>query len=254
MVPTKEMKEMRAFHNDPKIKAKYLKRVKAHAKADEIIRGRYWENGKGCAVGCTIEGNQHNRYETELGIPEAIARLEDTLFEIMPAEDAMKFPVRFLEAVPVGADLSLVPAKLIVFILDDALRVKEVKEDKVVTTAVKDVRDLWQKTVEGKEVESAAWSAAESVAESVVWSVAESVAWSAAESVVWSAARSAARSVAWSVAWSAASNAARSAASNAARSAAESVAWSVARSATESAAGLRYGNALLELIKQAPTN
>lgn len=41
------------FHGKPAVKAKYLKRVRAHAKADEIVSGRYWENGKGCAVGCT---------------------------------------------------------------------------------------------------------------------------------------------------------------------------------------------------------
>lgn len=39
-----------AFHSDKKIKAEYLSRVKAHAKADEIIKGKYWEHGhvKGC--------------------------------------------------------------------------------------------------------------------------------------------------------------------------------------------------------------
>lgn len=47
---------MKAFHNDKKIKAKYLARVKAHIKAGEVIKGKYWENGKGCAVGCTIHG------------------------------------------------------------------------------------------------------------------------------------------------------------------------------------------------------
>lgn len=105
MIPTKEMKEMRAFHGDASVKDKYVKRVEAHAKADEIIRGKYWEDGKGCAVGCTIEGKEHRRYETELGIPEAIAHVEDYLFERMPNEDAMTFPLRFLEAIPVGADL-----------------------------------------------------------------------------------------------------------------------------------------------------
>jgi hypothetical protein len=44
-----------AFHNDQKIKDKYLARVEAHRKADEIIKGKYWENGKGCAVGCTLK-------------------------------------------------------------------------------------------------------------------------------------------------------------------------------------------------------
>lgn len=41
--------KMVAFHNDPKIKAIYVKRVKAHQEADEIIKGKYWEEGKGCA-------------------------------------------------------------------------------------------------------------------------------------------------------------------------------------------------------------
>ena len=54
---------MEAFHNDPSIKEKYLTRVQAHYKADEIIQGKYWENGKGCAVGCTIHSSDHKNYE-----------------------------------------------------------------------------------------------------------------------------------------------------------------------------------------------
>jgi hypothetical protein len=64
---------MLAYHNDPKIKAQYLRRVRAHEKMDEIIQGKYWERGRGCAVGCTIHGSDHTQYETELGIPEWLA-------------------------------------------------------------------------------------------------------------------------------------------------------------------------------------
>lgn len=32
---------MKAFHNDIKIKEKYVARVKAHQIADEIIKGKY---------------------------------------------------------------------------------------------------------------------------------------------------------------------------------------------------------------------
>jgi hypothetical protein len=49
---------MIAFHGDPAIKAKYLKRVKMHTKLDHLKQGVGWEkNGhtKGCAVGCTLE-------------------------------------------------------------------------------------------------------------------------------------------------------------------------------------------------------
>lgn len=42
---------MKAFHGKKSIKAKYLSRVRAHAKADEIIKGTYWQEGKGCACG-----------------------------------------------------------------------------------------------------------------------------------------------------------------------------------------------------------
>ena len=54
--------QMRAFHNDPKLKKFFIARVKAQEKADEIVKGRYWENGKGWAVGSTIHGNRHKNY------------------------------------------------------------------------------------------------------------------------------------------------------------------------------------------------
>ena len=99
---------MLAFHNDPAVKAKYLNRVLAHAAADEIIHGTYWERGKGCAVGCTIHSGDHKNYETELGVPIMLARLEDRLFEGMQNGDSKQFPARFLEAIQPGADLSRV--------------------------------------------------------------------------------------------------------------------------------------------------
>jgi hypothetical protein len=60
---------MHSFHNDPAIKAKYIARTEAHRAADNLIRGTGWENGKGCAVGCTLENYDHSQYPIELGIP-----------------------------------------------------------------------------------------------------------------------------------------------------------------------------------------
>lgn len=77
-----------AFHGKKEIKDKYVAKLLAHEKADEIKKGYYWENGKGCAVGCTIEGSDHSKYETELGLPEWLARLEDTIFEAWSARSA----------------------------------------------------------------------------------------------------------------------------------------------------------------------
>jgi hypothetical protein len=112
---------LRAYHGDLKIKRKYLSRVRAHAKADEIIHGKYWENGKGCAVGCTIHGSNHSEYETALGIPTVLARLEDTLFEGQSNGKAKTFPARFLSAIKPGADLSLVSWKFLHWLLTEEL-------------------------------------------------------------------------------------------------------------------------------------
>lgn len=60
---------MKAFHGDLKIKEKYLVRIRAHAAADEIVKGQYWEDGKGCAVGCTIHSNDHSLYPKLFDIP-----------------------------------------------------------------------------------------------------------------------------------------------------------------------------------------
>lgn len=71
------MEKLKAFHGDKKIKAKYLARVKAHYEADEIISGKYWENGKGCAVGCTVEANSnaHDRYPKDEKKKDLLGRI-----------------------------------------------------------------------------------------------------------------------------------------------------------------------------------
>src|SRR5271166_6347579 len=96
---------MKAFLNDPKVKEKYILRVKQHQELDEIIKGQYCENGKGCAVGCTIHSKEHSSYETELGIPEWLARVEDTIFEGLPNEVAETWPLNFLSSINLGANL-----------------------------------------------------------------------------------------------------------------------------------------------------
>ncbi len=108
-----------SYHNDENIKLKYLARVQAHFEADEIIKGKYWGNGKGCAVGCTIHGQNYAAYEIELGLPVWLAKLEDCLFEGMRNEDAKIFPVRFLESIPVGKSLDRVKWKFLLFVLDN---------------------------------------------------------------------------------------------------------------------------------------
>ena len=204
---------MRAFHGDPAVKEKYLARVKAHREADEIIKGLYWEDGKGCAVGCTIHGDDHQAYETELGIPARLAHLQDWIFENLPNGEAKDFPVDFLEAIPVGADLELVLHRFLHWLLvdpkDGVIQYAQNEEEEQVKEAILAVADLHYRAIKGQEVTNEQWDAA----------------WASA----WAADRDAARD--------AARAAARAAARDAARDADRDAAWDAARAAARAAAG-----------------
>lgn len=113
---------MLAYHNDPTLKTFVLDQIRLHREADKLIKGIYWDDGKGCAIGCTIEavrlhnGNtkknlghgSHALYETELGIPRILARLEDNFFEALPHGESQAWPERFITAITPGADLTMV--------------------------------------------------------------------------------------------------------------------------------------------------
>src|SRR5690606_8523754 len=137
---------------DPSIKEKYLNRLHLHYKADEIIKGTYWQNGKGCAVGCTVHSSSHASYESELGIPRILARLEDTIFEGLPNEEAKEFPIRFLEAIPVGVDLDPGWRKFMIWLLVDEnegviRHAKTAKTKKAISDVAQTFSDSLTKTV-----------------------------------------------------------------------------------------------------------
>ena len=136
---------MKAFHNNPSIKEKYITRVQEHYQADQIIKGQYWEDGKGCAVGCTIHSNYHKNYELELGIPKIIAHLQDRIFESLPNELAKEFPLQFLSAIKVGADLKNVWNLFMIWVLTDKeYGVMQYAKDKKVVQDIADtlVQDI----------------------------------------------------------------------------------------------------------------
>lgn len=118
---------LQAFYNDPWIKAEILSRLKQHRAADEIVQGLYWYGNKGCAVGCTVHKSPsledinapYSAYEAQLGIPATLAHLEESIFEKLSNEDSKDFPIEFIEAIPVGADISNVWKSLVAWILSN---------------------------------------------------------------------------------------------------------------------------------------
>jgi len=227
------MTPLRAFHENPAIKATYLARVRAHREADELIRGTYWEDGKGCAVGCTIHGSDHSAYERELGIPATLAYLEDQLFESLPTEAAQQWPEHFLEAIPVGADLSLVWPQFAIWLLTDPQAgVIRFSRDDQARHAITGVAGLYQRVCTRQAVSREEWTAA-------AWAArdAADASWAAGVS------RAAARA-AWA-AWAA--GAAALAARDAADASWAAGAAGVSRAAARAAARKRQAEKLLEL-------
>ena len=160
-----------AFHNDPAIKAKYLARVENHILMNNLVHGKGWEGGRGCAVGCTLEAYDHARYPTELGIPEWLARLEDSLFEGMSLEKSKTWPRDFLAAIRPGDDLERIKAPFMISVLRSALATQEANTNfdaaafPDVAASIEGVKNVIRETIVLWEAEgSAAWSAAWSAA------------------------------------------------------------------------------------------
>lgn len=228
---------MKAFFGNEFIKEDYVYQIRQHQLADEIIQGRFWENGKGCAVGCTIHDSNHSKYETELGVPVWLAKLEDTIFEGLPNKIAKQWPLKFLKAIPLNADLDTIKFPMLIFIIESAR--ESTTEDKSIRIIDSVLEELHRPVLDLVKLQKAR-SAAASDAASYTAAVAASYA--AASAVSYTAAS------AVSYAASAASYAA-SDASYAASDAASYAASAAARAGAKQDIYIKFATKLLELLK-----
>jgi len=242
---------LQAFNNNQKLKDELIIQLENHYNADEIIKGQYWEHGKGCAIGCILHSNIHKDLE-KIGIPEWLGYLIDHLFEGLSNNQSKKFPIKFIKSISVGFDnWILLYHKLCVYFLTDIIKTEK---DKKVIKVIADIITLHIKVLKGDIKsnlleKSAAWSTAESAAWSAAaWSAESAATVAASASATWSA-KSAAKSAEWSAksaAWSATKSATGSAEWAATGSATGSAAWLTA----ESAAIISISNKLLELLNE----
>ena len=134
---------MQAFLDRKVTKAELLTVLADHAEHDRFRQDYgYWaedtqatEPGvyRGDAVGCSIEhwtfdghiynpenlGGIHEQYEELFGIPTFLAWWEDGLFEAMTPDCSKKWPILFIEAINVGADLSVVKRLMLEWLVCD---------------------------------------------------------------------------------------------------------------------------------------
>jgi hypothetical protein len=115
------------YHGDPDLKARLVTEAHEHRRLDRYQKGLYLDTSsewwRGCAVGCTtapliaeslgtavadleeIEG-WHLLQEQHAGIPMWLGCVQDKIFEGLPDPQAYSWPGRFLEALPVGVDVT----------------------------------------------------------------------------------------------------------------------------------------------------
>ena len=106
---------MRAFIDAEVSKPELLEALAWYREEDRLAQGWfYWQEGRGCAVGCTLheyapdQEENHDLYEELFGIPRELAYLEDAIFEGMDVESGRAWPERFIGSIPEGADLECV--------------------------------------------------------------------------------------------------------------------------------------------------
>ena len=166
------MTDLIAYHNDPALKSFVLTQLAEHREADKLIKGAYWQNGKGCAVGCTLEAVRlhkgkkgaridhvsHALYESELGIPLMLARLEDKHFEALSNGDSQAWPERFISAINPGANLAMVWPRYALWLLVDELPQRTKRPATVASLA--EVAALYREWVEGAKPSAERWASA----------------------------------------------------------------------------------------------
>ena len=91
--------------------ARLKERVAEHVDSDSIVQGIYWdtENLRGCFIGCLAHADDPALNEAEYGLPVAVQRIAENIFEALPANEAKAFFAALPAAVECdGKDLSKV--------------------------------------------------------------------------------------------------------------------------------------------------
>jgi hypothetical protein len=156
-------------------KETWIKEMQEHQDMDSLVQGQWFSNGKGCFFGCAMQTKEGalEKAAQAMGLPFWIVGLAEVIFEGLEREEALKFPVEFLKAIPVDTDLEIVKHKIAVLRLYDLPHQRD---------EITDVINILKRVIEGEEVTADEWSAAEAA---VAWSSVEWLAADAERSAFW---------------------------------------------------------------------
>ena len=226
-----------AFQGSEEFRKQMIQAADNHERLDHYMAGTYGEGVKACSVGCSIRSvnklrktklsnNSHSELADELGVPVFITRLQDRIFEGLPADMRPAFTGRLFRAISAGADLSGVLPLFLLRVLDGLPELSRAD----VVAAVKGVKQVLQNWADTGTVDVAAANAAAYPAYAAYAAYAAANAANAAANAAYAAANAA----------NAAAYAAANAAANAANAAANAAAY---------AAYVKMADDLIDCIK-----
>ena len=137
-------------------KEEFITEIKKHQQLDSFRQGFYFEESKGCAVGCSIESirvlknlkhlnhNNHNLYEEYLGIPNWLACLEDKIFEMLFRYKSKEWPLEFSEAINTGSNLDQIKIPFLVYLLEQSINNLEQQSK---TEVIKKIIEVSKQTI-----------------------------------------------------------------------------------------------------------
>lgn len=192
--------------------------VAEHVAADQVMQGNYWDGQRGCFIGCLNHSANPAGAADRFGLPIAVQKIAESIFEGLQSEDAVAFFAALPDAVATdGKDLGKVVWQFLATVLRELP--PQSADIKAAIDLVIAGMDL---LADGREWPAAAWAA-----------YAARVA--AADAAAWAAAAAARAATAWAAADFAAATTA--------------AAWA----ATDFAAcRRRQRDLLLQLISEAP--
>ena len=177
--------KMLAYTDTIETKEQAVTNAKLHREQDMLIRGSYGEERhgeefRGSSVGCTYtpfakKGHPglHKLSESVHGIPEELTRLRDYLYEGLPNNRYRDWHVEFTEAIPVGADLSLVGYQFKLWLLKDKTYGVFQYANTQGKKAINAVAALLRRKIAGVNVKDYSWAAAEYAARAAARAAAE---------------------------------------------------------------------------------
>jgi hypothetical protein len=111
---------MTAFHGDPATKTRLMDQITRHAQNGTLVPGAtFWDGSRGSPLGILTQGGDAAGLADVCGYPLALAGLLDPWTAVMTDPDsACGFAREWVERAEPGADLSNVPTRIVLAVLD----------------------------------------------------------------------------------------------------------------------------------------